>query len=46
MTPLHLNGIEQHCFNNKKHVKQVAVCKKVKCWKVLPSIEIRQIFVY
>jgi len=30
--------IEQRYFNNKKQIKQVAVCKKKrKCWLVLPK---------
>jgi len=27
-----MNAIKQRFLTTKKHVKQVAVCKKVKCW--------------
>jgi len=30
-TTSHFSGSEQRHFNNKKQVKQVAACKKIKC---------------
>jgi len=43
-TPLYvLTVVNSAIFNNKKHLKQVAVCKNVKCWQILSNSKTRRI---